>query len=168
MIKILQHTCGQLVTVEHFDIPVSSHQDRPDEISVYRIDGAEFRECPQCSQALTELSLSEPAPVPSIHDLPDFLDPFQADEFSTIHRCSSCWGVLIKRMRRDETSKRHYWLECEICKEKTPGYVSASYVEWRIQKSSLELYEARRALRDAVPWLKSGKTAQQLIKELGY
>ena len=121
--------------------------------------------CPQCGQVVIEESLHADGAKPPA-DLQIFSDPFDADGFVAHHRCSACWGVLTKRMTRDDQGKRRYRCECELCGWSTPGYVSAAYVQRRFDANRSEAAAAKIALRDAIPWMKSKKTEAQILAEL--
>lgn len=102
-----------------------------------------------------------------IHELQEFDKPFECDEFIASHACSSCWGMLIRaHEQRDE--KKVFVPLCENCGEKTPGYVTKKYVARRIEINRGEAVEARYALRDALPWMKSKMNQEQLLKSLGF
>ncbi len=128
---------------------------------VERADGI----CPNCQQLVTPENIHEAGARPPA-DLQSFLDPFDADGFIKHHRCSACWGILVKRMKRDDQGKRRYRCECEVCGWHTPGYVSATYVQRRFESNRAEAAAAKHALRDAIPWMKSKKTEEQILAEL--
>ena len=98
-------------------------------------------------------------------NLETFTDPFKADEFAQKHVCSACWGVLIKV--RPVPAERRWVMQCESCGEQTRGYVTRRYAQLRAEASRAELAEAKHALRDAIPWLKSTKSAAEIFAELG-
>lgn len=94
-----------------------------------------------------------------------YTDPFAADEFAQHYVCSGCWGLLIKvRPVREE---RRWVLQCETCGEGTKGFVTRRWAQQRAELSRAELLAAKHALRDSIPWLKSTKTAAQLLADLG-
>lgn len=98
-------------------------------------------------------------------DLQTFTDPFQADEFAQKHVCAACWGLLIKvRPVREE---RRWVMRCEECGSQTKGYVTRRWAQQRAETSRAELLEAKRALRDAVPWLKPNTSIANILRELG-
>jgi hypothetical protein len=99
-------------------------------------------------------------------ELEEFNDPFKADEFVAKHVCSACWGLLIKT--RPVITERRWTVQCETCGEKTKGFVTRRWAQQRAEISRAEAIEAKLALRDAVPWMKSNKTAAQILKELGF
>lgn len=98
-------------------------------------------------------------------NLQGFTDPFKADEFARLHVCSACWGLLIKV--RPVLTERKWVMQCESCGEQTRGYVTRRYAQMRAEASRAELAEAKHALRDAIPWLKSKKTAAEIFADLG-
>jgi DNA-directed RNA polymerase subunit RPC12/RpoP len=91
-----------------------------------------------------------------------------ADAQRTMQRycCSGCWSHLNTYNR---PGKGLYVL-CPDCGDKTPGYVSKSWVERRKAESHAEAYEAKRNLRDALPFLNetAKKSAEELLAEIGF
>lgn len=128
-------------------------------------DPQQDKPCPKCGAMVSAESLHADGAKPPA-DLQSFSDPFDADGFNQHHRCAACWGILTKHMSRDEGGKRRYRCECELCGWSTPGYVSASYVQRRFESSRAEAVAAKIALRDAIPWMKSKKTEEQILAEL--
>lgn len=100
-----------------------------------------------------------------IHDLVRFETPFDADEFIFSHRCASCWNRL-ERKTEQVGGKKIYIPICQLCREQTRGYVTEKYVERRIQLNLVEASEARHALRDALPWMRSKLSTEQLVESL--
>lgn len=98
-------------------------------------------------------------------DLQTYTDPFKADEFIERHVCSACWGLLIKI--RPVITERKWIVQCEECGTSTKGYVTRRWAQQRAEISRAELTEAKYALRDAVPWMRTNKTEAQILKELG-
>ena len=99
-------------------------------------------------------------------ELVEFKDPFAADAFVEKHVCSACWGMLIKI--RPDPQVRVWTVQCSDCKDKTRGFVTRRWAQQRAELSRAELIEAKHALREAVPWLNSKKTEDQILKELGF
>lgn len=92
-------------------------------------------------------------------------EPTSAEEAQRIVKrcvCSSCWGQLVAVKKGDL-----YLAECQTCNE-CRGYVSRKWTERRASESAAEKYEARAALRDSIPWMKSNKTEAELIESLGF
>jgi hypothetical protein len=106
-----------------------------------------------------------------ISELEEFEQPWDVDKFISLHKCRSCWGILQKTMYRKEDGIRYYKAVCECCGEKTKGYISRKYVLRRIQENVYESIEAKRALKDAVPWIKLDIKVQsedEIMKSLGF
>jgi hypothetical protein len=95
-------------------------------------------------------------------NLQTFDNSFKADEFNEDYRCSACWGVLVKV----RTEAGAYLCQCENCKEKTPGYVTANYVNKCFEKDLAEASEARYILRNYLPHKEL--TEEQIMQELGF
>lgn len=83
--------------------------------------------------------------------------------------CAACWGDL-DYIQPDKTNAQITNVFCTRCKDATPGFVSKKWAEKKARENEMEFFEARRALRDAIPWLKpkSGLTAADILRSLGY
>ena len=83
--------------------------------------------------------------------------------------CSACWGELEYR-QYDKSDPRTVTMYCHECKENTPGFVTRKYAMRKAERNGQEFQEARRALRDALPWLHIPveKTEAEILKALGY
>ena len=108
-----------------------------------------------------------------LSELEEFKQPWDADKFIELHKCRSCWGILQKTMFQSKDGIKYYRAVCEHCGEKTKGYISRRYILKRIQENIYESIEARRSLKDAIPWIKIkfpvfAKTQEQIIKDLGF
>jgi hypothetical protein len=133
----------------------------------YLVNGAPVVDCPTCHYPVTAATLHHPGDTPPAL-LEIFSDPFAADKFSASHRCAACWSILVKRMSRDESGKRRYRVDCELCGFLTPGYVSTRFIERRTEQSLAERLEARYALRESVPWLNKKQSQGEILAELGF
>ena len=156
MIAKLLHHCGQVVYTEHYEL-------RGESLNTFRVDGEQVTICPNCDEPLIAETMSL-APESPAADLQVFANPFDADEFNVRYRCSACWGALIKV----RTETRAWRCQCEECQDKTPGYVTARYVEKRFEQDRLDAHNARLALREAVPWMKSNLSEAEILAEIGF
>ncbi len=96
-----------------------------------------------------------------IDPLPDGL----ADKTIQAYICSQCWGHLVKF----PAPNRLWWVVCAECGEETIGYVTKAFVERRQAESFGDKAEAKMALRDAIPWLRTPKReSAEILKELGF
>jgi hypothetical protein len=78
--------------------------------------------------------------------------------------CSDCWGDLVGIYSPKTRMKR---VQCSTENCPNHGVVSKKFVEKREQKSQGELIEAKTALK-AAGVLRTTKTAQQILSELGF
>lgn len=81
--------------------------------------------------------------------------------------CSNCWGHLVKW----PLSGSRMWLVlCARCGDQTRGYTTRYYAESRRSESIGEYREAKNLLEDfgVLENEHSGKTVEQLLKELGF
>jgi len=102
-----------------------------------------------------------------MNDLQEFDNMHDCHTFNGLHVCSSCWGILVLSMRKEE-DKKIYTSVCELCGENTKGYVTKKWVSRRIEQNRGEAIEAKHALRDAIPWMRTKTTESQIMKELGF
>ena len=79
--------------------------------------------------------------------------------------CSKCWGHLNARVSGDELV-----VECASDPQEHSGFVTKHYVEQRRAESLGEYIEANELLKSigVTKNPHAGKSADQLIKELGY
>lgn len=92
------------------------------------------------------------------------LDPIEADKMTRDCVCSDCWGDLVGIY---DPRTRMKTVRCSTENCPNHGVVSKRFVEKREQKSKGELLEARTAL-SAAGVIRSDKSAQQLLSELGF
>jgi hypothetical protein len=96
-----------------------------------------------------------------------------ARAFIDRYRCSTCWGTLTFDRITDDYKDPDYnqvEVHCEDVECSGMGFVSGKYVERRSSEDMADYQEARRNLKTALnlPDPNAGKTADQLIKELGF
>lgn len=97
----------------------------------------------------------------------EYPNPFAGWDFANAHKCSACWGRL--QVVRPVVTEARWVVQCEDCGEATKGFVTSKWVERQSDKSRAELIEAKHALREAVPWLKTTpKTQAAILAELGF
>jgi len=94
------------------------------------------------------------------------LGSIEAQRMVQRYCCSACWSHLLTFNR---PGKGLYVL-CPDCGDKTPGYVSKSWVERRKAESLAEAYSAKQNLKDALPFLnKTAKqSAESILAEIGF
>lgn len=92
----------------------------------------------------------------------------EARIFIDRYRCSTCWGWLTRDS--DKENPMIVTVHCEKQDCTGAGFVTAKYVEKRRGESELDYREAKRNLSEALklPNPNAGKTADQLLKELGF
>lgn len=91
----------------------------------------------------------------------------EAQRTSRFCVCSDCWGHLVEF--EWDTESRTSEVRCTTENCPCNGFVSIRYVENRKAESLAELYDAKAALRDAIPWMRAEKKAErQLLRELGF
>lgn len=80
------------------------------------------------------------------------------------YRCAGCWGVLIALPAEGHDLN-------VVCAGDCPdgsGFVTKGFVERRQAESSAELYEARHNLRKFIPVPRLNKSADEILKDLGF
>jgi len=94
------------------------------------------------------------------------LTPLEAQELIRDYVCNNCWGTLVEHYNPKTQTTTLY---CATTDCPCDGLVSKGFVDRCKAESRAELSEARIALRDAVPWLRSEKkSTEQLLEELGF
>ena len=83
-------------------------------------------------------------------------------------KCSGCWSHL--NIYDYKPDRRFVLCLCPNCKENTPGYVSARWVERKQNESRAEAAEARHNLKEALPFLNphAQKQAADILTEIGF
>jgi DNA-directed RNA polymerase subunit RPC12/RpoP len=83
--------------------------------------------------------------------------------------CSACWDEL-DYIQHDKSNPYVATVFCHTCKEHTPGFVTRKYAERTAERNGQQFLEAKRALRDALPWLRVPveATEAEILKRLGY
>jgi DNA-directed RNA polymerase subunit RPC12/RpoP len=87
----------------------------------------------------------------------------EAQNLQADYVCSRCWGHLVTRFVNGGAV-----VTCAVCGENTPGFVTKQYAERRKQESAAEKAEAQHVLKDIIPSSSSGKSKDDLLKELGF
>lgn len=80
--------------------------------------------------------------------------------------CSNCWGDL--ELHPDLTGNGNYFALCQRCGDETKGYVTKYFVNRRRTESHFELLDAKRMLQKIGVIEKPMKSANQMLKELGF
>lgn len=90
--------------------------------------------------------------------------------------CSDCWGFLA--MDFDKEDREVYNVQCGTEGCPCRSIVSTTYAARRSAESHAELFSARHALADAIPWLKeeaqeparkfTKEREAEIIRSLGY
>ncbi len=80
--------------------------------------------------------------------------------------CSNCWGHLLAYPMEG----RMWLVVCHRCGDETKGYVTKDFAEGRRAESHGERFEAKEMLQGMgiIQDERSGKSEDELIKELGY
>ncbi len=80
--------------------------------------------------------------------------------------CSNCWGHLLAFPLEGQLSL----VVCHRCGDETKGYVTKYFVDGRRSESHGERHEAKQMLEDMgiIQREHSGKSADELIKEMGF
>jgi hypothetical protein len=92
------------------------------------------------------------------------IDPIDAEKMVRDCVCSDCWGDLTAKFNHQT---RNSEVTCSTKDCPGHGVVSKRFVEKREQASRGEAMEARTALSRA-GIVRTNKTAQQLLSELGF
>jgi len=81
--------------------------------------------------------------------------------------CSACYGPLIDRYHPDSRTSS---VECANACGGPYGIVSKRTLEIRISQSQAELWEAKDALKEALPWIKkaTGRSEADILSSLGF
>jgi len=82
------------------------------------------------------------------------------------YRCATCWGPLVALDLQNEA--REFDVHCANPECSGTGFVTAAYVDRRRSDDLADYSDAAYNLRDVLPGLKSGKTADEIIQELGF
>lgn len=90
----------------------------------------------------------------------------EAQKIKTDYRCASCWGHLLVRPFKDESSQAEVY--CPTCGS-DKGLVFRGWVEQRLQRSIAEALEVRSNLRGVLP-ITSGdaNSESELVRKLGF
>jgi hypothetical protein len=82
------------------------------------------------------------------------------------YRCATCWGALVAIDLQNEA--RELDVHCANPDCSGTGFVTAAHVDRRRSEDLSDYSEAAYNLRDIIPGLKSGKSAEEIIRELGF
>jgi hypothetical protein len=89
------------------------------------------------------------------------------DIFISRRVCARCYGELAKE--RDPEDRNFYTVHCPTCNgDWNYTTVSRAYAVKLGQKAMMEYYEAKANLPDLFPPVRTGKTPEELAKELGF
>lgn len=91
--------------------------------------------------------------------------PEDAKGLTKWHVCADCWGPLVEYY---DPKLRMSRVRCVTEGCPCNGYVTNQYVERRKGESMAEAKEAREVLKEAAPWMRTKKTEQDLLAELGF
>ena len=86
--------------------------------------------------------------------------------------CSDCWGelsnvFLMQQPHQDDPNNYVAEVRCSKCGGEY--FISKGWVEHMKQQAVVEYFEARRALRGAVPWMIGPNMSEaEIIKALGF
>jgi DNA-directed RNA polymerase subunit RPC12/RpoP len=82
--------------------------------------------------------------------------------------CSACWGQL-DYTQPDKDNPNLAEVKCQYCGTGLLGFISKKWMQKQQQTNAVQAIEARRALRDLLPWLKPVETTEEgLLQALGY
>jgi hypothetical protein len=89
------------------------------------------------------------------------------DQFISRRVCARCYGELAKQV--DPEDRNFYQVHCPTCNgDWNFTTVSRDYAVNLGQRNMLDYYEAKANLPDLFPPVRTGKTKEELIKDLGF
>jgi len=104
--------------------------------------------------------------------VPKILSPRMARKITAAYRCAACWSPLEVFLHVSGEYAGLYSVECEYCGSDVPGFVTRTYIAYRILENEEEYRQARLAMQNAFPFLFpegiSTKSFNQAMHELGY
>lgn len=112
--------------------------------------------------------------------VPKVISPYLARKISAAYVCAACWEPLEIFWHIEGEFKGQYTIECEFCGGNVPGFVTRTYVHYRIIENNNEYDQAKIALAAVVPfWFTQDeakidpipatpKNRETNLKELGF
>lgn len=88
----------------------------------------------------------------------------EARKLKDKYRCSSCWSVL-DIFPADNGA---FTVRCMGCGDNSKGFVTQRFVEKRKEANAFEAMNAKYVLSQAVPWMKSKDTEEEILRKLGF
>lgn len=92
------------------------------------------------------------------------MDDHMADITVRDYVCARCWGHLLKYHAPDRLT----CVKCHKCGDDTPGYVTKAYADQRRAESAADAADVLHNLRALFPTESTGKTPEQITKEMGF
>jgi len=81
------------------------------------------------------------------------ISPRLARKINAAYRCAGCWSDLIVTYHMDGEFAGQYTLECLYCGTDVPGFVTRTYIDYRIRENEEEYRQVKIALQDKYPGL---------------
>ncbi len=120
---------------------------------------------PEPRNSSPKLPKMTPQPERDEHIAPPALQDGLVDRYIARRVCARCFGDLQKKL----APERMWAVYCPRCQAAWNfATVSRRYAEWLGQEAIAQLCQARENFQDLFPNPHKGKTAPQLLRELGY
>lgn len=81
------------------------------------------------------------------------LSPRMARKISAAYCCAACWSELTTYWHISGEYAGNYTIECAYCGDNVPGFVTRTYISYRIRENEEEYRQAKMAMENAHPFL---------------